>query len=120
MLAGHVPRLPYARAWPWQHRLSAARLLGVGSFHLLIPTHQLWDLLTGAPIFLVSNSFIRLYLHPSCLLDLLYCSVSLLCRMFSSFIFSLSGSVIKTFKAVNSPPTPTVGAPDVSAPSVWL
>lgn len=40
--------------------------------------------------------------------------------MFSSFIFSLSCSVIKIFKAVNSPPTPPeAGSADVRSLSLY-
>ena len=80
------------------------------------------DLLRSSPIFLVSNSLIRLYLYPpSCLpgFTLLFCFPSL-CPMFSSFIFSLSCSVIKIFKAVNSPPTPPeAGSADVQSLSLY-
>lgn len=87
----------------------------VALFYLLILRNQLLDLLMGAPIFLVSNSLIRRYLHSppaSHGFTLLFYFPSLY-RMFSSFIFSLSCSVIKTFKAVNSPPTPDTGSMDV-------
>lgn len=59
------------------------------------------------------NSPLSLPPPASCRFTLLFYFPSL-CRMFSSFIFSLSCSVIKAFKVVNSLPTPPeAGSTDV-------